>query len=79
MLSFRHLLKVTGCICETYWDEEDEEEGGKNDMYPKLERTLRVGFMAGLAMGSLGLTCNGISPKMSRLKMSACLLASLGC
>lgn len=46
-------------------------------MYPKLERTLRVGFMAGLAMGSLGLTCNGISPKMLRLKMSACLPASL--
>lgn len=27
-------------------------------------------------MGSLGLTCNGISPKMSRLKLSACLLAT---
>lgn len=29
-------------------------------MYPKLGRTLRVGFMAGLAMGSLGLCCNGL-------------------
>lgn len=65
MLSFKHLLKMTGCVCGTCLGDEDEEE----------ERTLRVGFMAGLAMGSLGLTFNGIAPKMSRLKTSACLAA----
>lgn len=65
VLSFKHLLKVTGCVCETY----------QGEMYPKLERTLRVGLMSGLVMGSLGLTCNGIAPKMSRVKkcLPACL------
>lgn len=50
--------------------------GGEKDVYPNLERTSRAGFMARLAMGSLGLTCNGIYPKMSRLKLSACLRTS---
>lgn len=40
----------------------------------KLERTLRVGFTAGLAMGSFGLTCN---VSLQRLKTSACLSSSL--
>lgn len=41
-------------------------------MSPKLERTFRVGFMAMLDR-SPGLGCDGISLKMSRLKMSTCL------
>lgn len=47
--------------------------GGGESSIQKLERTLRAGFTAQLAMGSLGLRCNDIAPKMSRLKMSACL------
>lgn len=80
VLSFKHSLKMTGCICEARQVEDNEEGKIKGDRYPKLERTLRVGFMAGLMIRSLRLTGDGISPKMSRLKMSACLFACLpGC
>lgn len=38
-----------------------------------MERTLGVSFMAGWVVGSLGLACHSILPKMSRLKMSRLL------
>lgn len=44
MLSFKHLLKMTGCVCETCRGEEDEEEevGGRH--VSKTGKNIESGF-----------------------------------
>lgn len=67
-------LRLWDLLRRRRWGGGEGGWGGGESSIQKLERTLRAGFTAQLAMGSLGLRCNDIAPKMSRLKcLPVCL------